>query len=95
MPFLYDLCNVNVRLFSKGLIWSRGEGGGTLVKLCPIFYMLNSKKTLFPTYIFRLVQSTFADNSKVEPTIFFMKKVSLKLFFGHVMGRLPEVLYDW
>ena len=31
---LYDVCNVKLQLYAKGLIWSRGGGGGgTSVKL--------------------------------------------------------------
>ena len=55
MPFLYDVCNVKLQLYAKGLVWSRGGGGGeegesTSVKLFSIFYMLNSKNRVFNPY---------------------------------------------
>ena len=36
-----------------------------------------------------MTKNTFADNSSVEPTIFFMEKISfsLKLFSGHIYGQ--------
>ena len=71
-----------------------GEGGGsTSVKLFPIFYILYSKNRDFNSYFLivtcPLSKNTVADNSRVEPTIFFMKKkypfllnFSLAIFMG-------------
>ena len=64
--------------------------------------MLNSKKQGFPPiflnrYLFN-EKNTFADNSRVGPTIILMEKLSfsLKLFSGDFYGqsllRLSEVL---
>ena len=52
MPFLYDVCNVKLQLYAKGLVWSRG--GKHFSKTFSIFYMLNGKKE-FSTHIFQLV----------------------------------------
>ena len=59
-------------------------GGGASVKTLSFPYMLNSKNRVRNWYLFN-EKSTFADNSRVEPTIFFMKNIlfSLKLFSGH------------
>ena len=56
MPFLYDVCNVKLKLYAKGLVWSRGGGGGGggggehFSKTFSIFYMLNSKNRVFNPY---------------------------------------------
>ena len=54
MPFLYGVLNVKPQLYVKGLVWSRGGGGGvgksTSVKLFSISYMLNSKNRVFDPY---------------------------------------------
>ena len=72
----------------KGLVWSRG-GGGTSAKPFSIFYMLNSKNRGFNRYLSN-EKNTFADNSRIEPTIFFMEKtiVFFETFFsGHFYGQ--------
>ena len=66
--------------------------------------MLSSKKRSFQPIFFNWYLSNektaFVDKSRVEPTIFFIEKISfsLKLFSGHFMGnpslRLSEVLND-
>ena len=55
--------------------------------------MLNSKNRVFNTYLLigtcPMRKTTFADNLRVEPSIFFMEKItfSLKLFSGHFYGQ--------
>ena len=55
------------------------RGGGALQYFFYIFYMLNmcSKNRVF-THIFKFLfvneKNTFVENSRVEPTIFFMEK---------------------
>ena len=55
--------------------------------------MLNSKKQSFQPIFFNWYLSnektTFVDKSRVEPTIFFIEKISfyLKLFSGHFYGQ--------
>ena len=62
-------------------------------KTFSIFYMLKNKKQGFqPIFSNRYLsneKNTFADNSRVEPTIFLMEKLSfsLKLFSGHFYGQ--------
>ena len=66
--------------------------------------MLNSKNGVFSPYFFNWYLSNektaFVDKSRVEPTIFFIEKISFsfKLFSGHFMGnpslRLSEVLWN-
>ena len=98
MPF-YMVWNVKLQLYAKGLVWS--QGGKHFSKTFSISYMLNSKNSVSNPYFHLLSnkKNIFVDNSRVEPTIFFMDKISfsLKLFSGHVMGnpsiRLSEVLY--
>ena len=46
MPFLYDVCNVNIQLYAKELIWS--QEGGEFSIFFSISYMLNSKKSIQP-----------------------------------------------
>ena len=52
MPFLYEVLNVKSQLYVKGLIWSRGGGGGGkhFRKTFSISYMLNSKNSVFYPY---------------------------------------------
>ena len=63
--------------------------------------MCNKNRVL--THIFELLglsneKNSFVENSRVEPTIFFMEKISfsLKLLSGYLLGnpslRLTEVL---
>ena len=97
MPFLYNVRNVKLQQYAKRLVWSRGGGGGGGGKHCSktfsIFYMLNSKKQGFQPIFLDMYLSneknTFADNSRVEPTIILMEKLSfsLKLFPGHFYGQ--------
>ena len=93
MPFLYDVWNVKLRQYAKGLVWSRGES--TSVKL---FFLYVGFQPIFLNRYMSNEKNTFADNSRVEPTIFLMEKLSfsMKLFSGHFMGnpslRLSEVL---
>ena len=68
-----------------------GGGGG---KTFSISYMLNSTNGVFNPYILigtcpmQIIGTCpIADNSRVEPTIFFMEKNSLKLFSGHFYGQ--------
>ena len=55
--------------------------------------MLNSKNGVFSPYFFNWYLSNektaFVDKSRVEPTIFFIEKISfsLKLFSGHFYGQ--------
>ena len=91
MPFLYDVLTVKLQLYAKGLVWSRG--GKHLSKTFSIFYMLNSKKRSFQPIFFNWylsnVKTALVDKSRVEPTIFFLEKISfsLKLFSGHFYGQ--------
>ena len=61
--------------------------------------MLNSKNRFFNPYLSN-EKTAFVDKSRVEPSIFFIEKISfsLKLFSGQFMGnpslRLSEVLFD-
>ena len=56
-----------------------GGGGGSIsVKLFSISYMLNSNNSVFQSYsligTYLMRKTFFEDNSRVEPTIFFMEK---------------------
>ena len=74
-------------------------GGGGKLFLFPICW---TAKTVFSTHIFNWYlcneKKTLADNSSVEPTIFFMEKYhflwifSLAIFLGNASLRLSEVL---
>ena len=93
MPFSYDVSNVKPQLYAKGLVWSRGGGGGGkhFSKTFSISYMLNSKNSVFDPYCSCCLvgKNTCAYNSRVKITIFFMEKIafSLKLFFYHFYGQ--------
>ena len=51
MPFLYDVLNVKLQQYAKGLVWLRGGGGGEhFSKTFSIFYMLNGKNRVFNPY---------------------------------------------
>ena len=72
----------------------RGGGGGEhFSKTFSIFYVLNSKNRLFYPYFSigtcSMKKTAFVDKSCVEPTIFFIEKISfsLKLFSGHFYGQ--------
>ena len=68
-------------------------GGKHLSKTFSIFYMLNSKNWVFdPYFLSRYLsneKNAFADNSRVDSTIFLMENLSfsLKLFSGHFYGQ--------
>ena len=70
-----------------------GGGGKHFSKTFSIFYMLNSKKE-FSTHIFNWYLSNektaFVDKSRVQPTIFFIEKISfsLKLFWSFLWAIL-------
>ena len=91
MRFLYDVCNVKLQLYAKGLVWSRG--GKHFSKTFSIFYMLNSKNRVFQPIFFNCYLSNektaSVDNSRVKATIFFIEKISfsMKLFSGHFYGQ--------
>ena len=91
MPFVYDVCNVKLQLYAKGLAWSRGGGGGGkhLKKTFSISYMLNSRNRVFNRYFINQylpsVNQFFADSLRADSTTFSMEKISLsfKLLPGH------------
>ena len=92
MPFSYDVWNVKLQLYAKGLVWSWGRGRKHFSKKFSIFYMLNSKNRVFnPNFQLVLVQweTVFVNKSRVEPIAFFIEKISfsLKLFSGHFYGQ--------
>ena len=68
-------------------------GGKHFSKTFSIFYMLNSKNRVFqPIFLNRCLsneKNTFADNSRAEPTIFLMEKLSFSLKFlsGDIYGQ--------
>ena len=70
-----------------------GGGGKHFSKTFSIFYMLNSKNRVFNPYFSNWFLSNektaFVDKSMVEPTIFFIEKISfsLKLFSDHFDGQ--------
>ena len=70
-----------------------GGGGKHLSKTFSIFYKLNSKKRSFQPIFFNWylsnVKTALVDKLRVEPTIFFLEKISfsLKLFSGHFYGQ--------
>ena len=73
---------------------SFGHVGGTeyFSETFSIFYMLISKNRVFNQYCSigtYPMRKTLADKSSIEPTIFFIEKLSfsLKLFSGHVYGQ--------
>ena len=79
---------------TTGLVCSRGErgGGGHFSKTFSIFYMLNNKHRVFSPYFSVCtfpMKKHFVDNSRVEPTFFFIerKTFSLKLLSGHFYGQ--------
>ena len=50
MPFLYDVRNVKLQLYAKGLVRSRGLGEH-FSKTFSIIYVLNSKNRVFNPHI--------------------------------------------
>ena len=104
MQFLYDACNVKRQLYAKGLAWSMEEGwvGEESTIFFSFSNMFNSRNSCQPIFFNRYLsdeKSLFADNSRVEPTIVSMEKISypLKLLSGHINHNpslgLSEVLY--
>ena len=57
-------------------------------KTFSIFFMLNSKNRVFNWYLSN-EKTAFVDKSRVEPTFFFIEKISfsLKLSSGHSYGQ--------
>ena len=91
MPFLYDVCNVKLQLYAKGLVWS--QGGKHFRKTFSIFYMLNSKNRVFNPY-FSIVTCPMRKRllwiiRGLKLLSFFIEKISfsLKLFSGHFYGQ--------
>ena len=69
-----------------------GGGGKHFSKTFSIFYVLNSKNSfqlIFFNWYMSNEKMAFVDKSKVEPTIFFIDKISfsMKLFSGHFYGQ--------
>ena len=67
-------------------------GGEHFSKLLSIFYMLNSKNSFQPIFFnwyLSNVKTAFVDKSRVEPSFFFIERISfsLKLFSGHFYGQ--------
>ena len=101
MPFLYDVWNVKLQLYAKGLVWSRG--GKHLSKTFSIFYMLNSKNGVFNPYFSigtcpmrkRLLWISRGLNllSFSYKKYHFLWNSSLVIFMGNPSLRLSEVLY--
>ena len=90
----YVKCKTTTVCKRIGLVTGGGGGGGKhFSKTFSIFYVLNSKNRVFNPYFLNRYLSneknTFANNSRVEPTIFLMEKLlySLKLFSGHFYGQ--------
>ena len=69
-------------------------GGEALQKKPSIFYILNSKNRVFNQYFNRHLsyeKNTFADNLRVEPTIFYEKNI---IFFEtFILAILREILH--
>ena len=91
----------------KGLVWSRGGGGGEgkhFSKTFSILYMLNSKNRVFNPYFSigtcPMRKRLLWISRGLNPTIFFIEKISFSLnfslviFMGNPSLRLSEVLYD-
>ena len=101
MPLLYDVWNKkNYNCLQKDEFGHGGGGGGYFTKTFCIYNMLIGKNRVF-IHIFNWYLSnekkTFADNLRVEPTIFFMKNFVLAEtilwpFLGNLSLRLSEVL---
>ena len=49
MPFLYDVCNVELQLYAKGLAWSRG---GKHLQNLFLFPLCKKAETEFSMHIF-------------------------------------------
>ena len=91
MPFLYDVWNVKLQLYAKGLVWSRG--GKHFSKTFSIFYMLNGKNRVFNPYFSigtcPMRKLLLWISRGLNLIIFFIEKISfsLKLFSGHFYGQ--------
>ena len=74
MPFLYNVRNVKIKLYAKGLDRARGGGGGRkhFRKTFSIFYMLNSRNRVFNPYLAK-DKNIFADDSRVETNVLTME----------------------
>ena len=100
MPFLYDVWNVKLQQWAKGLVWSRGWKHFS--KTFSIFYMLNSKNRVFNPYFwigtcpmriillpiireFNLLSFWWKNNH-------FLWNFCLAIFMGNPSLRLSEVL---
>ena len=100
MPFLYDVWNVKLQQWAKGLVWSRG--GKHFSKTFSIFYMLNSKNRIFNPYFwldacrmrkillriireFNLLSFWWKNNR-------FLWNFCLAIFMGNPSLKLSEVL---
>ena len=100
MPFLYDVWNVKLQQWAKGLVWSRG--GKHFSKTFSIIYMLNSKNRVFNPYFwigacpmriillriireFNLLSFWWKNNR-------FLWNFCLAIFMGNPSLRLSEVL---
>ena len=74
MPFLYDVWNVKLQLYAKGLVWSRGGGGGALqlnfLYFLYVEYQNQSFQPIFFNWYLSNEKTAFVDKSSVEPTIF-------------------------
>ena len=100
MPFLYDVWNVKLQQWAKGLVWL--QGGKHFSKTFSIFYMLNSKNRVFNPYfwigacpmrkiLLRIIRefnllSFWWKNSR------FLWNYCLAIFMGNPPLRLSEVL---
>ena len=64
-------------------------GGKNFSKTFSIFYTLKSKKQSFQPIFFNwylsIEKAAFVDKSRVEPTIFFIEKISFSLNFSLVI----------
>ena len=100
MPFLYDVWNVKLQLYAKGLVWS--WEGKHFSKTFSIFYMLNSKNWVFNPYFSIgtcLMRKWLLWISRgLNLLSFSLKKYhflwnfSLVIFMGNPSLRLSEVL---
>ena len=78
MPFLYDVWNVKLQLYAKGLVWSRG--GGKHLSKTFFFYFLYvewqklSFQPIFFIWYLSNEETACVDKSRVKPTIFFIEK---------------------
>ena len=94
MSFVYDVCNVKLQLYAKGLACSMGE---SISKHLFLYYR---RKTGFSTHIFNQylpnVKTLFADNLRAEQNTFLMGKniIFFETFIGHFMGNPALRLFE-